>query len=39
VVTASLLRGTMAIYDASLRRLRVRHVAASAEDVVLSGGK
>ena len=38
VVTSSLLRGTLTIYDASLRRRRVLRVAASAEDVVVSGG-
>ncbi|MEO8969772.1 MAG: hypothetical protein ABI355_19170 [Solirubrobacteraceae bacterium] len=33
VITSSLLRGTLAVYDRQLRFLRVRRVAASAEDV------
>lgn len=36
VVTASLFRGTLAIYNQHLHLLRVRHLAPSAEDVVLS---
>jgi DNA-binding beta-propeller fold protein YncE len=36
VVTASLLRGTVAIYDARLRLIRVRKLAPSTEDVALS---
>lgn len=36
VVTASLLRGTLAIYDRSLHLLRIRRVAPSAEDVALA---
>jgi hypothetical protein len=35
VVTSSLLRGTLAIYNTRLRLLRVRRVASSAEDVLL----
>jgi DNA-binding beta-propeller fold protein YncE len=35
VVTSSLLRGTLAIYDRQLRLLRVRHVGPSAEDVAI----
>jgi DNA-binding beta-propeller fold protein YncE len=35
VVTSSLLRGTLAIYNTRLRLLRVRRVASSAEDVIL----
>ncbi|MGB9184519.1 MAG: hypothetical protein WCB67_10660 [Solirubrobacteraceae bacterium] len=35
VVTSSLLRGTLAVYDRSLRLLRVRQVASSAEDVAI----
>ncbi|MGH2865994.1 MAG: YncE family protein [Solirubrobacteraceae bacterium] len=35
VVTSSLLRGTLAIYDRNLRLLRVRRVASSAEDVAI----
>jgi hypothetical protein len=35
VVTSSLLRGTIAIYNNRLRLLRVRHVAPSAEDVAI----
>jgi DNA-binding beta-propeller fold protein YncE len=35
VVTSSLFRGTLAIYDRSLRLLHVRHVASSAEDVAI----
>jgi len=35
VVTSSALRGTLAIYDTRLRLLRVRHIATSAEDVIL----
>jgi DNA-binding beta-propeller fold protein YncE len=36
VVTASLMRGTLAIYDRELRLLRVSQLAPSAEDVALS---
>jgi DNA-binding beta-propeller fold protein YncE len=36
VVTASLFRGTVAIYDGALRLLRARRVAPAIEDVVLS---
>ncbi len=36
VVTTSLFRGTLAIYDRALQLLRVRHVAPSAEDVALT---
>jgi hypothetical protein len=36
VVTVSLLRGTVAIYNRQLRLLRVRHLAPSLKDVVLS---
>jgi len=35
VVTSSLLRGTVAVYDRDLRLLHVRRVAATAEDVAL----
>jgi DNA-binding beta-propeller fold protein YncE len=35
VVTSSLLRGTLATYNPDLRPLRVRHIAPSAEDVLL----
>lgn len=35
VVTSSLLTGTLAVYDRRLRRLRVRRLAPSAEDVAL----
>jgi DNA-binding beta-propeller fold protein YncE len=35
VVTASLFAGTVAVYDASLHLLHVRHVAPSAEDVAI----
>jgi DNA-binding beta-propeller fold protein YncE len=35
VVTSSLFRGTLAIYDRNLRLLRVRRVASSAEDVAI----
>jgi DNA-binding beta-propeller fold protein YncE len=35
VVTASLLRGTLAIYDRNLRLLHVRQLAPSAEDVAI----
>jgi hypothetical protein len=36
VVTTSLFRGTLAIYDRALHLLRVRRVAPSAEDVALT---
>jgi hypothetical protein len=36
VVTASLLRGTLAIYDRDLRLLHVRQLAPSTEDVAIS---
>jgi DNA-binding beta-propeller fold protein YncE len=36
VATASLLRGTLAIYDKQLRLIRVRQLAPSTEDVALS---
>ena len=36
VVTVSLLRGTIAIYNRQLKLLRVRHLAPSLKDVVLS---
>lgn len=35
VVTSSLLRGTLAIYNTRLQLLRVRHIAPSAQDVTL----
>jgi DNA-binding beta-propeller fold protein YncE len=35
VVTSSLLRGTLASYNPALRPLRVRHIAPSAEDILL----
>ncbi len=35
VVTSSLLRGTLAIYNTQLQLLRVRHIAPSAQDVTL----
>lgn len=36
VATASLLRGTLAIYDGQLRLIRIRQLAPSTEDVALS---
>jgi hypothetical protein len=35
VVTSSLLRGTVAVYDRNLGLLRVRRVGATAEDIAL----
>ena len=36
VVTASLFRGTVAIYNPALRLLRVRRIARSTEDVAIT---